>query len=976
MPKLTPQEFIDRWQQPGLLEMNESQLAQTHFNDICALVDHPDPIGFGNKEIFSFEFANLKPDGRKGRADVFYQGRFIWEYKGFHANMDKAYEQLLLYKDALGNPPLLITCDIYTIIVHTNYTNTVKKRHIITFEELNGDGLDKLNIIFNGSLSEIEAMFKPEETREYITKTTANQFMHLVDGVRNHLKGEHLTFDNEEQAHFFIRLLFCLFAESIGLLPDKLFTKIVEHSMDEVTDVQFFVKVLTNLFNAMHDGEPFGYYRIPHFNGGLFDNDFVPPSLPTSLIKELLTACRYDWSQLEPSVLGTLFERILDTTKRHQIGAHYTSKADIELIIKPVLMQPLLDEWQKLKGEVMLLLHRGEQARASAILQTFAAKIAAMQVLDPACGSGNFLYIALQHLLDLQKEVIVLAERYGLPAIPLTVSPQQLHGMELNIYAHELAQITVWIGYIQWRYENGLEKLPTPILRPLDTIKRMDAILGYDEQGNPYEPEWVAADVIIGNPPFLGDKKMRLELGDEYVEKLRNFYSERIPGQSDLVCYWFELSRAMIERKKAKRVGLLATQGIRGGANRVVLERIKATGDIFMAWSDRKWVLAGATVHISIIGFDDGHERKKFLDGRSVKQIHANLANQLNLTLSQPLAENLNLTFIGVQKNGPFDLTETQAQAMLSNPVNNDVIKPWINALDVVQRPRHKWIIDFGVSRSLEEAAQYEQPFRYVEANVKPNRLQNRDKHAQLYWWRLQRPRPEMRHAIASLSRCMVTPMVSKHRIFVWIETHVVAENLLVVIARDDDYFLGILHSTTHELWARRMGTQLREASSGSRYTPTTTFETIPFPWPPGHEPRENENETVQQIAYYARELVKFRDNWLNPPADSIEIGAVVVQKRTLTNLYNALEHYRKVKPAHETAWGAALSQIIALGNITPKKYLNLTEIETLDLLHTQLDHAVLAAYGWEADLEEEEILANLLALNLERTAQQRSSVS
>jgi len=652
MPKLSPKDFVAKWENPANLELNESQMAQTHFNDICALVDHPDPIAFGDNEIFSFEFANIKPDGRKGRADVFYRARFIWEYKGFHANLDKAYQQLLFYKDDLGNPPLLITCDIRTIIIHTNYTNTVKKSHVILFEDLvKWDGVDKLNLIFNGSIAEIEAKFKPQETREYITQATANEFMGIVEGVRSHIAGEGLEFNNEEQAHFFIRLLFCLFAESVGLLPDKLFTKMVSQPVHDVTDIEVFVQMLTCLFRSMRYGKPFGLYRIPQFNGGLFDNDFMPPSLPTSLVKNLLTACRYDWSQLEPSVLGTLFERILDVTKRHQIGAHYTSKADIELIIKPVLMQPLLDEWQTLKTEAMSLIRRGDKAKVQPMLQTFADKIAAIRVLDPACGSGNFLYIALQNLLDLQKEVIVFAERHGLLAIPLTVGPQQLYGMEINVYAHELAQVTVWIGYIQWRYENGLEKLPTPILRPLDTIKHMDAILTYtvvyDKNNDavkktiltksqaictsspgkqfglhlilsktiysasiePIDPQWPDADVIIGNPPFLGGNRLRQEL-ENYVDELFKAYKDRVPAFADLVCYWFEKGRQQLERGKAKQVALLATNSIRGGVNRMVLQRIKETGDIFMAWSDRKWMLEGAAVRISIVTFHNSKQRR------------------------------------------------------------------------------------------------------------------------------------------------------------------------------------------------------------------------------------------------------------------------------------------------------------------------------------------------------------------------------
>jgi hypothetical protein len=277
--------------------------------------------------------------------------------------------------------------------------------------------------------------------------------------------------------------------------------------------------------------------------------------LPATLIETLHSICAVDKAQIDPLLLGIRFQEWLYPEKRHQLGVHYTGKADIELIIKPVLMQPLLDEWDRLKSEAMSLIRQGDSAPAHTILQTFATNIAALQVLDPACGSGNFLYIALQHLLDLQKEVIVFAERYNLPAIPLTVGPQQLHGMEINVYAHELAQITVWIGYIQWRFENGLEKLSQPILQPLNTIKLMDAILGYNEQGQPYEPEWVAAEVIIGNPPFLGNKRLRREFGDKYIDDLYKLYRHRLPSEIDLVCYWFDKSQQMLSQGQANRVG-------------------------------------------------------------------------------------------------------------------------------------------------------------------------------------------------------------------------------------------------------------------------------------------------------------------------------------------------------------------------------------------------------------------------------------
>jgi len=297
-----------------------------------------------------------------------------------------------------------------------------------------------------------------------------------------------------------------------------------------------------------------------------------------------------------------------------------------------------------------------------------------------------------------------------------------------------------------------------------------------------------------------------------------------------------------------------------------------------------------------------------------------------------PLAENQRLSFIGTQKSGPFDLTEAQAKAMLQAPgnpngrPNSDVVKPWINAIDVTQKPRNMWIIDFGPDMSLEEAAKYEKPFEYVRQHVKPIRDKVRRAAHRKKWWLFGDARPGMRKAISKLSRYIVTPMVSKHRVFVWMPVQVVPENLVVVIARDDDYFFGLLHSKVHELWARRKGTQLREAESGSRYTPTTCFETFPFPWPPGQEPKDDPR--VEAIAQAARELVEKRDRWLNPE------GATEneLKKRTLTNLYN-----------QRPTW--------------------------LELAHRKLDEAVLAAYGWPHDVSDEEILARLLALNLARAA-------
>ena len=282
----------------------------------------------------------------------------------------------------------------------------------------------------------------------------------------------------------------------------------------------------------------------------------------------------------------------------------------------------------------------------------FADKLRDLRVLDPACGSGNFLYICLRLLLDLEKEVSNFCGEIGLQPFFPEVNPVQLFGIEKDEYAHELAQATVWIGYLQWLHENGYGFPSEPILKPLDNIKLMDAILGYDDQGNPVEPEWPAADVIVGNPPFLGGKKLRSELTEAYVEDLARLYEEWVPRTSDLVCYWFERSRRMIASRLAKRAGLLATNSIRQQSNRTVLTNILRTGDIFLAWSDREWVLEDAAVNVSIVGFDDGSQKEKMLDGRQVVRIYPDLTSSTYMTGSRQLEENYGLCRRASEKGG------------------------------------------------------------------------------------------------------------------------------------------------------------------------------------------------------------------------------------------------------------------------------------------------------------------------------------
>ncbi len=992
---LTPHEFAAKWR---VTRTKERSAAQEHFIDLCRLLGVPTPNeGDPTGETYAFEKGANKQLGGQGWADVWKHGCFAWEYKGKDADLDKAYKQLQQYRESLQNPPLLITCDLERILIHTNFTNTVKRVYEITLDDIEADDwvspltsltpalshpstssgerqqrmrpLALLKLIFT-EVPPASHPLRPEITTERVTQEAARLFGEIAHEMQKYGEQPQAT------AHFLIRVLFCLFAEDIGLLPANLVKNMIVSARNQPKPLQ---QRMTQLFEAMRAGGLYGNEDIKYFNGGLFDGN-IALELEGNAMLTLQQVSNLDWSAVEPSIFGTLFERGLDPARRAQLGAHYTDRSDIELIVEPMLMAPLRREWEAVKAKVGALDiaglagHEGlpdkkmsrQMAEANDRINAFHDALAGTRVLDPACGSGNFLYVALRALLSLEKEIITYCDALGLPRPALKVSPAQLFGIELNPYAHELAQATVWIGYIQWRHENGFGDPEEPILRKLDNIQNMDAIMTLmvemrdpdDRLLNPpaesfgkhvtaTEPDWPAADVIIGNPPFLGGSRLRRELGNEHAETLFKLYEVRVPASSDLVCYWFEKARAQIEQGKAKRAGFIATQAIRSPLNRHVLDRIKETGNIFLAWSDKEWVLDGAAVRVSIVGFDNCSERERVLDGKLVDQINSDLTSQLDLTSAKELYENENICFQGPSPKGPFDIDENTARQMLNAPLNvngrpnSDVVRQVASASDLVQQPRMAWTIDFGLM-SMDDAASYEMPFEYVKRVVHPIRKNNRRAAYAEKWWQYAEARRGLREALKGKERFIVTPRVAKHRIFLWLPVSVLANDRTFVFARDDDYFFGMLHSRVHEVWSLATSSRHGDGDEGGRptYNNSTCFETFPFPWPPAHEPQDDPR--VQAIAQAARELVEKRDRWLAEGAKEIDpaylTGLNIAKKpkksetRTLTNLYN-----------QRPTW--------------------------LDLAHQKLDRAVLDAYGWPHDLRDEEILARLLALNLERSA-------
>ena len=455
--------------------------------------------------------------------------------KGKHASLDVAFGQLRQYALALDNPPLLIVSDMARLRIVTNWTNSVSVTHEFALDDLaDAANRDKLK----WALSDPERL-RPGESRQALTERVAATFAELARSLRD--RGH----EPQAVAHFVNRLVFCMFAEDVGLLPDDMFTQMLEIARRNPVR---FPDYASGLFGAMSTGGDIDFKPAAWFNGGLFDDDAALP-LEQPEIEMALKATALDWSEIDPSIFGTLFERGLDPDKRSQLGAHYTDREKIMRIVDPVIVRPLLAEWETEKAKIAAAVEKRDKARprgrsagrvraspAQRLLNAFLKRLQEFTVLDPACGSGNFLYLALHALKDLEHRVQLEAETMGLQRGFPAVGPSNVRGIEINAYAAELARVSVWIGEIQWMRRNGFNESRNPILKPLVTIECRDAILAPDGG----EPDWPEADAVIGNPPFLGDKVMRDGLGHEYTERLRRTWRRSVPASADLVCYTTE----------------------------------------------------------------------------------------------------------------------------------------------------------------------------------------------------------------------------------------------------------------------------------------------------------------------------------------------------------------------------------------------------------------------------------------------------
>ncbi len=1050
---MTPQQFQQKWGSGGpAFHLNEEQGAQSHFLDLCELLGVPKP---GSEDGYLFEEKNSLIGGRTGYADVFRRGAFAWENKAPGKNLVAALQQLQTYSLALSNPPILVVCDRLTTRIYTQFNGHPTETHDVLLAEL--DQPEKLALLRRIWLD--PESFRPKKTSRDITEAAAKSFATLAGQLQ---KTGHAP---QQVSHFLTQCLFCFFAEDVGLLPDRMFEKIIHLKMDrhtppgEMLPSEKLTRGLGKLFEAMRIGDICGTYEVIRFNGGLFQTIDVP-RLNIMNVTELRNAANMNWSAIDVSIFGTLFERGLDPAKRSQLGAHYTDPATIMRIIEPVLQRPLLQIWEQVTQVIRGLMVKSRKKGdvnyklATSEFGNWLDQLKDYRVLDPACGSGNFLFLGLKTLKDIEHKSHLDAVMIGLDRqADLVTGPHNMLGIELNEYAAELARVTVWIGELQWRLTHGYEFKTDPVLEPLDNIECRDALIswasgspeGGDAQAGqkpaahtlrflksppasappaladlfavraePVEAVWPKASVVIGNPPFLGVSRKRSELGEAYTRALDAVYAPGVPGGADLVCYWFAKALKAIETQGLGAAGLVATNSIRGGASRKVLQAITGRSRIYDAWSDEPWVNEGAAVRVSLVAF--GHADDAQLNGLAVAQIYADLTapktagDLLDVSQANTLRSNLGASFQGASKKAKFEIDAELARDWLRLPnphgrPNSEVLKPWANGFELSRGPQHQWIIDFGISLTEGESALYESPFSYVLQVVKPERLLNNREAYRKFWWRFAEPRPGLRTAFKPLSRFIATVAHSKYRFFVWLPVTTSPDQALITVARADDTTLGLLHSRFHELWSLRMGTSLEDRP---RYTPTTCFETFPFP--EGLTPADTAHQQTEAmeggalipaglsagipaaptgasasnvplaqsnhaqeaikniatettlrihaeaIARAAKRLNDLREAWLNPPEWTERVPEVIPLGMQTSPYPDRIV----AKFGHEKD----------LAERTLTKLYNQRPV-WLHAAHQTLDAAVAAAYSWAdytAEMPDEEILKRLLALNLTRS--------
>ena len=1037
--------FIERWSRA---EASERANAQLFLSELCDLLEVPRPSNT-HADGYTFEYPVKIPlgDGSlgDGRIDLYRCDAFVLEAKQYANSLPKSdsarvMEQAGVYlpstksgpkngpirgsgawddammkargqaeryarslPDGHATPPFLLVADIgHTIELYADFTQAGKaylpypdpRTFRIRLSDLAEESVrNRLRSVWLDPLSLDPAKVSAEVTREIAGYLAILAASLEKGGHPPKLVGEFLT-----------RCLFCMFAEDVGLLPKDGFRRLLESLREHP---EGFVPKLRQLFSEMQTGTEYSVIlnqKLLRFNGGLFEEASVLP-LDSAQITILLQAAAADWKNVEPAIFGTLLERALDPIERHALGAHYTPRAYVERLILPTVVEPLRSTWESVRTAAVVHAQAGRMEEARKEIRAFHDQLCKTTILDPACGSGNFLYVALEHMKRLEGEVLEasadLGENLLLNLATHSVDPHQFLGIELNPRAASIAEMVLWIGYLQWHFRTRGQTLPAePVLRRFHNIECRDAVLAWDgepqqvldEAGQPVtlwdrkskktDPitgrevpdeskrttlfsypnarpaEWPRADYIVGNPPFLGSARMREDLGDGYTETLRKAYP-KVPESADFVMYWWEKAALAVEADSAKRFGFITTNSLRQTFNRRVLERHLGEISLRFAIPDHPWVdtQEGAAVRIAMTVAaksdlpgqlltvteetpqPDGSAKVTFTESKG--EMAADLTIGAKVSETQLLQANEGLANRGFCLFGAgFIVTTEEATSFglgridgLENHVRN-----YRNGRDLTENPRGVMVIDlFGLTAD-EVRINYPEVYQHVLTRVKPERDHNKRESRKKNWWIFGEPNKELRKMLHGLDRYIATVETSKHRHFQFLNASVLPDNMLVAIASDDAFHLGVLSSRTHVAYALAAGGDL--GGNTPRYNKTRCFD--PFPFPDCDESQKARIRSLAEELDAHRKRVQAEHPTL-----------------TLTGIYNVLEVLREERPL------TSKEKVIHDQGL----------VSVLRQLHDDLDAAVAEAYGWPADLTDEETLTHLVALNAERVAEEAQGI-
>ncbi|WP_376695499.1 class I SAM-dependent DNA methyltransferase [Wenzhouxiangella sp. EGI_FJ10305] len=899
--------FIDRWQDTGGKERANYQLFLT---ELCQLLDLPGPEPAGpeptrNGYVFERRVDINHPDGSttRGYIDLYRRGHFVLEAKQVSEKhessrwdkaMLRAAAQADTYIRALpaeeGRPPFLLTCDVgKTIEVYSEFTRSGAtyvpfpdpRKHRIHLEDLREEKVrERLKKIWTDPDSLDPSKYAARVTRE-ISDTLARLARTLEkDGYKV-----------ERVAHFIKRCLFTMFCEDVGLLPTGEFTALLQKLKKTP---EHFASAVQNLWDTMNTGGYSGVLNseILRFNGSLFV-DINPIALDADQIQLLIDAAKHDWSQVEPAIFGTLLERALDPEERHKLGAHYTPRAYVERLVMPTVIDPLRDEWKDVQAAAAALEAQGKHDKAVNEIRDFHRKLCEIRILDPACGSGNFLYVTLEHMKRLEGEILGTLADLGegqnlLEMQGNTVDPHQFLGIEINPRAAAIAEMVLWIGYLQWHFRtHGHVNPPQPVLRAFENIECRDAVLAYDrweykmnEDGrpvmrwdgktykkspttgedipdesaqvpeevyiNPKKAEWPEADYVVGNPPFIGNKRMRIALGGGYVDALREAWKDAVPESSDFVMYWWHHAAKSVRGGALKRFGLITTNSIKQAFNRrVVIKHLETTPPLSLVFAvpDHPWVDSsdGAAVRISMtvaaMGPQTGisaqivKESSSSDEGKQIEfraqsgHVHSGLKAGANISASTALRANQDLCGQGVKVVGKgFYVTPE----LVNSWPSDKSISRIVNARGILNGDYEgELIIDFFDLTEEQALSSNPDAFQRVIDRVKPLRDQNKRKSIREIWWRFAWERPVIRRAILGIPKYIVTLSTSKHRFFSFLDSNQIWDGALFAIAVQDGHVLGVLSSRVHAAWALAAGGTLEDRPT---WTNSTCFDPFPFP--------------------------------------------------------------------------------------------------------------------------------------------------